>query len=91
MLKYSKFKYNNTRNFYLQHMRKNVFESNDNKHNEGNNKMVANDYICPFCEKYFENPFYYGGHVTLHRNEPNYKEIIDNARKTRNAKRNNID
>ena len=72
-------------------MRKTFFESNDNKHNQGSNKLVTNDYICPFCEKSFENPFCYSGHIGLYRNELNYQEIINNARKIRNAKKNKID
>lgn len=71
-------------------MKKTIFESNDNKHNQGNNKIVANDYICHFCEMSFENLFCYSSHVRLYRNEPNYHEIIDKARKTRNDKKNNI-
>ena len=69
MLKYTQIKYNTVRKFYFQHMRKTVFESNDNNHNDDDNEKVANDYICPFCKKNFEYPFSFGGHVVSHKKE----------------------
>ena len=84
MPKYKTFKYNSTRNFYLKHYRKSIFETSEKKINEDNNE----DYICPFCNLNCENGRSYGGHIITHKNENNFKEIVAQEKNKRNAKHN---
>ena len=118
MPKYTYFKYNSTRNFYIKHFRKTLFDddvkNNDDdsltsivniekvENNKREDKLVAENrkqkniskdtqdkmkvYVCPFCNVIIKNGLSFGGHVTKHKNEKNYKIILENAREARNQK-----
>jgi len=44
------------------------------------------DFICPFCGVDLKDGLSFGGHVRKHKNEVNYREVLNAARKARNKK-----